>query len=388
MHDGEPVPARSGAGLARRLTTNIVKATSAYEAWLEAQAPPIPADLERKHRAMASDPFVFLRGTAYRWAERWPVVCADVADAPALRTVADLHIENFGTWRDAEGRLVWGVNDLDEAITLPYTNDLVRLVTSTAVAGLALGPKEAASAVIEGYRSALASGGRAFVLAEDQLFLRDLALRSLKDPDRFWGKLRSRAAGDMDGLSTEAIAAAEGLLPEGAIEVTTFHRVAGVGSLGRQRVVAVGRLAGAFVAREAKAVVPSAWTFAGREGASDGLGQCGVMTALGRDAVRSIDPWWRASSGWVVRRLAPDCSRIELGDLPKQRDEHTLLHAMGSETANLHLATPTAAPAILADLDRRDPRWLTAAAEAMAADIVADHQAWVRHMKNAAPVPH
>jgi len=29
--------------------------------------------------------------------------------------VGDLHVENFGTWRDAEGRLIWGVNDFDES---------------------------------------------------------------------------------------------------------------------------------------------------------------------------------------------------------------------------------------------------------------------------------
>ena len=49
-----------------------------------------------------------------------------------LKGVGDLHVENFGTWRDVEGRLVWGVNDFDEAYALPYTNDLVRLVASVA----------------------------------------------------------------------------------------------------------------------------------------------------------------------------------------------------------------------------------------------------------------
>src|SRR5260370_32652719 len=44
--------------------------------------------------------------------------------------VGDLHVENFGTWRDAEGRLTWGVNDFDEAYPLPYTIDLARLATS------------------------------------------------------------------------------------------------------------------------------------------------------------------------------------------------------------------------------------------------------------------
>src|SRR5262249_20118319 len=41
-----------------------------------------------------------------------------------------LHVENYGSSRDAEGRLVWGINDFDEAGPPPYTNDLVRLATS------------------------------------------------------------------------------------------------------------------------------------------------------------------------------------------------------------------------------------------------------------------
>ena len=48
--------------------------------------------------------------------------------------VGDLHIENFGTWRDHDGRLAWGVNDLDEIDLLPYTIDLVRLGTSALMA--------------------------------------------------------------------------------------------------------------------------------------------------------------------------------------------------------------------------------------------------------------
>lgn len=47
--------------------------------------------------------------------------------------VGDLHVDSFGTWRDAEGRLCWGVDDFDEAFPLPYTNDLVRLVASVKV---------------------------------------------------------------------------------------------------------------------------------------------------------------------------------------------------------------------------------------------------------------
>src|SRR5205807_1909375 len=89
--------------------------------------------------------------------------------APGAK-ILDLHVENFGTWRDEEGRLIWGVNDLDEAWPCAYTLDLARLTTSAYLAiseeHLSLTRREAAEAVEEGYRDALAAGGKAFVLAE------------------------------------------------------------------------------------------------------------------------------------------------------------------------------------------------------------------------------
>ena len=62
----------------------IEDATVSYEAWLEAQTPVVPGDLEVKHRRMSKDPFTFLRGTFYRWAQVWPVECRDDMDAPRI----------------------------------------------------------------------------------------------------------------------------------------------------------------------------------------------------------------------------------------------------------------------------------------------------------------
>ncbi len=73
---------------------------------------------------MTKDVFSFLRATFYRWVVLFPQTCPELAAAPALLGVGDLHVENFGTWRDGEGRLIWGINDFDEACTLAYTSDL------------------------------------------------------------------------------------------------------------------------------------------------------------------------------------------------------------------------------------------------------------------------
>jgi uncharacterized protein (DUF2252 family) len=123
----------------------------------------------------------------------WPEICDEVAKAPRVIGVGDLHVENFGTWRDAEGRLIWGVNDFDEAAAMPYTNDLVRLATSALLAieegKLALKGKAACEAILEGYESALEAQGEAFVLEEKHSWLRDLANGGLRDPTHFWKKM-------------------------------------------------------------------------------------------------------------------------------------------------------------------------------------------------------
>jgi uncharacterized protein (DUF2252 family) len=113
---------------------NIFKATEHFESWLAKEIPLVRQDLSLKHARMAEEAFSFFRATFYRWLQHWPEVCKDAAKAPAVLGVGDLHIENFGTWRDQEGRLIWGVNDLDEAWPAAYTLDLVRLVASAYMA--------------------------------------------------------------------------------------------------------------------------------------------------------------------------------------------------------------------------------------------------------------
>src|SRR6185436_3677418 len=131
------------------------------------------SDLGLKHKLMAQDAFSFLRATFYRWAQLFPLLCPKLAEAPTVLAVGDLHVENYGTWRDAEGRLVWGINDFDEAFPLPYTSDLVRLATSARLSNLSLDPAKAAGAILAGYADGLESGGRPFVLSETNRWLRD-----------------------------------------------------------------------------------------------------------------------------------------------------------------------------------------------------------------------
>ena len=76
-----------------------------------------------------------------------------------------------------------------------------------------------------------------------------------------------------------------------------------------------------------------------------------------------------------MRRLAPDCSRIELAALPRARDEVRLLYDMGWETANIHLGS--AKPrTILKDLEKRPRNWLFDAARKMEKAVLTDFEAY------------
>ena len=100
---------------------NIVKSVERYDAWLRKQLKDdfVKKDLKKKHKKMAADPFQFLRATYWRWAETILAVCPGLQEGPAVLAVGDIHAENFGTWSDGEGRLIWGVNDFDEAARMP-----------------------------------------------------------------------------------------------------------------------------------------------------------------------------------------------------------------------------------------------------------------------------
>jgi hypothetical protein len=352
----------------------IAKATASYEAWLGEHLVLVGPDLRLKHQRMREEVFSFLRATYYRWAQRWPERCADLTSAPEVLAAGDLHVENFGTWRDAEGRLVWGINDFDEAWWLPYTNDLVRLATSAnfAIAGrhLAIDRETAAEAILDGYRACVAAGGRPIVLAEGHGTLRTMAQHRLHEPERYWEKL-ARLPVTRGKVPPGALRALDRMMPERDLPLRIGHRIAGLGSLGRQRYVALVDWRGGLVAREAKALAPSACLWA-RKGS--GSAKILYQEILDR-AVRCRDPFVRLQRRWIVRRLAPDCSRIELAALPKSRDELRLLHAMGWETANLHLGS--AKPkALRADLARRKQGWLRRAATLMQDAVAEDWEGW------------
>lgn len=357
---------------------NIRQATSSYEKWVASCIPLDRHALYFKHEQMTEGLFPFLRATFYRWVQIWREVCGEAALAPSLLAVGDLHLENFGTWRDVEGRLIWGINDFDEVYTMPYSIDLVRLATSahaaTAEEHLSIRPRDASDAILEGYRDALKEGGRPFVLAENHRWLRKIALNRLRDATVFWQKLAGLPKSQAR-LPRDVESELRKLLPDHFLPCERKERLSGLGSLGHTRVVLLGKWHGCYVAREAKELTPSACVWARRNRAK---GQHARYGRILDGAVRVPDPFVRSFDGWLLRRLAPDCSRIELVSLPESRDEERLLYSMGWETANIHFGTPRAIPAIKRDLAKRPGNWLHKAAKAMLRATEHDWQEWKR----------
>ncbi|MET8148373.1 DUF2252 domain-containing protein [Actinoplanes sp. NPDC049668] len=118
-----------------------------------------PAAFRRKFRKMAASPFAFYRGSA-------SLFYADQAGAyrddsfldertSRVWIHGDLHAENFGTYMNSSGVLVFNVNDFDEAYVGPFIWDLKRFSASVALIGYS---KALSDDVISGLVTAFADG--------------------------------------------------------------------------------------------------------------------------------------------------------------------------------------------------------------------------------------
>ena len=352
----------------------FTESLEAYEGWLAGELDEVwRKDLKKKHKKMRESAFVFLRATYWRWAETIFTICDDLAEAPAVIGIGDVHLENYGVWRDGEGRLVWGINDLDEAAEMPYVVDLVRLAASAILSGLAKhgGRKAICADILTGYREGLAAP-RPFVLDENQFRMLRLFAVPDRERRRFWKK--------MDGLDAETRVAdryrkpIERGVPGNDATIEKFgRRAAGTGSLGRPRWVGLGSWRGGRFVREAKAIVPSAWSLFHRQRTH---AQPGALLAAG--VYRSPDPWYDVHRHVVVRRLSPNARKIEVRDHRDDLADPAMLQAMGYELANLHLGSAGVGRAIQEDLKKRGNKWLLRSAHTASQFVIDDFKTWKR----------
>ena len=101
---------------------------------------------------MAASAFAFYRGSAV-------VMAADLASLPVtgitVQACGDAHIANFGMFATPERNVIFDLNDFDETLPGPWEWDVLRLVTSVALAARArsFSPKAEKRAVLAGLRA-------------------------------------------------------------------------------------------------------------------------------------------------------------------------------------------------------------------------------------------
>jgi len=99
-----------------------------------------PELVRLKVARMAASPFAFYRGTFHLFArdvldkanEALPALATAGAD---LDLVGDIHTENYGTFKAADGLIHYDVNDFDETTRGRFTFDVARLATSLFLTG-------------------------------------------------------------------------------------------------------------------------------------------------------------------------------------------------------------------------------------------------------------
>jgi hypothetical protein len=353
---------------------DIRASTAAYEAWLDAQleGATIAKDLVRKHDLMAKSAFRFLRATYWRWCEVIPHVIPSLMTSPVGHAVGDLHMDNFGTFRDADGRLVWGVNDFDETAHQPLAFDLLRLAVSAHLRIDASTSADIAKWLIAGYRAGLAAPSP-IVLDRDFGWLRELVHVADDERQEFWDDLAALKPGQPPQDVRAAITAA---MPDDVHDPSFAPRTAGGGSLGRPRWIGRAEWRGGTIVREAKRLVPAAWTYVGH--APRGMP---AVEALAHGPNRAPDPFYRQPAASIlVRRLSPNNRKIEAKTLLAHADIERVIDAMGRDVGAIHAASSNAAKAMLTYTAKA----LNGAALARYTDqavtlVLGDFDAWKAH---------
>src|SRR6187455_929657 len=92
----------------------------------------VPELVPIRYGRMLVSPFTFYRGGAYLMASD---LAAGVRTGLHCQLCGDAHLSNFGIFAAPDRRLIFALNDFDEALPGPFEWDVKRLVASFAVAG-------------------------------------------------------------------------------------------------------------------------------------------------------------------------------------------------------------------------------------------------------------
>lgn len=356
-----------------------------------------PAAFRVKFRKMAASAFAFYRGTACLFyhdldAENAARGGGKIYSGPYLdeRTSrvwihGDLHAENFGTYMDANGRLIFNVNDFDEAYVGPFTWDLKRFAASIALIGYAKAlSDEQISELVRIYAGAyrervhaLATGAKSdevppFTLDTAQGSLLD-ALRDARALTRF-GLLESmteirdferRFASGGGSIELDAatrykvLAAFDGYLetlPDASLDRPDSYRVKdvvgrrgiGIGSAGlpSYNILLEGHtdaLENDVVIYIKQAQTPAVSRHITDQALRDYFQHEGHRTVISQRALQAnADPWlgWTEldGAGQLVAEVSPYAVDLDWSDIDDPEEIAAVVADLGRATATMHAA--------------------------------------------------
>ena len=328
-----------------------------------------PLLLERKQQRMSASPFAFLRGAAplfYRVLANAPRLARGPEDEGLL--CGDLHLENFGAYRPDRpsprgDRVVFDLNDFDEAFFGHLHLDLLRVLTSVLLASRGWGCNaasalELAGEFLEGYRKALDSGRSPGVPRPVSALLEQVAARKRHEllarrtvgagnrrrfrigPTllRLPRGVRAACARAFTRFAREEIAHS-GHPPKRFRVLDAAFRVAGTGSLGTFRVAVLveghGTPAGAWMF-DLKAMGESAGlAFATRRSEPGPERVANALQTMLRHPPTMLGTVRALGHGMLVRRLTPQEDRLDWITLPPDERGKTLAY-LGALTAAAH----------------------------------------------------
>jgi uncharacterized protein (DUF2252 family) len=361
-----------------------------------------PKAFRRKFRKMAADPFAFYRGSACLFyadvsqiEDRW-------ADERTSRVwiQGDLHAENYGTYMDASGILVFDVNDFDEAYLGHFTWDLQRMAASLALLGYGKAlSDEAIGEMIRTYAGAYLEQVRAFhtgdrddefrltlentegalhdVLLEARLATR---IRMLEQMTAVEGHERGFTEGpgvrrlekDEEGEVREAYEAYLDTIPEVKRQHSVSYEIKdivgragfGIGSAGlpAYNLLIEGRtqaLENDVVLSMKQGNIAAPSRVVPDERIRDHFEHAGHRTAVSQRALQAhADPWlgWceLRGKGQLVKELSPYEADLDWDAVTEPEEIIPLLRSLGQATAKVHCVSDAGSDQPLVDFQTED----------------------------------
>ncbi len=365
----------------------------AFEELIEAD----PRAFRRKFRKMAADPFAFYRGSAC-------VFYADVAELDdrwadertgRVWIQGDLHAENYGTYMDGAGILVFDVNDFDEAYLGHFTWDLQRMAASLALLGFAKAlSDDTIREMIATYARAYLEQVRAFdtgdrdhdfrlrldntegalraVLLEARLSTRIRMLETItavEDGERVFteGPGVRRLESDEEQEVRDAYAAYLDTIPEVKRQLSVSYEIKdvvgrtgfGIGSAGlpAYNLLIEGRtqaLENDVVLSMKQGNVAAPSRVVRDEAIRDYFEHQGHRTAVSQRALQAhADPWlgWceLRGKGQLVKELSPYEADLDWDAVSEPEEILPLLRALGQATAKVHCVSDASSDQALVD---------------------------------------